>query len=146
MSRSVTVEHNGQKYTGHVATIKSTTLGIEDHGIMTANLHCEWPGGGVSVGGYCLDSPNGKPSPDFKREGTAFGLDHIMQIMDTVGVYSWEKIPGKQVIVLFDYSESGNTWGSWAVGFANILDEDKVLILKEHAEAWLSRDLENEGF
>ena len=131
MSRRITIEHAGKEYSGEVMEIESTSLGYEDHGILTAYLSCTGNGTGVVIGGFALDRAvrgDGKTS----REGTAYGLDHIIQIMRTVGVSRWEELPGKRVVVLF---EDANAWGGKARGIANLVD-DKVLILAEHAEQW----------
>ena len=77
------------------ATIQSTMLGIEDHGIMTAYLMLEGDGWGCGFGGYSLDTPSGKM--DGKRMGTAYGIDWIMAVLDTVGVDSWEQLKGKVI-------------------------------------------------
>lgn len=139
--RTITIEHNGATYYGHIATIKKTMLGYEDHGILSAYLHLEWPSGGVSVGGYALDEPADPGGSSFEREGTAYGLDHIIQLMETVGVDTWEKLPGKQVIVLFDNPSS---LGSMSRGIAGTVN-DKVFILKEHAEEWRARNEQGKG-
>lgn len=135
--RTITITHDGVTYTGHVATIKGTSLGYEDHGILTAFLHCEWSGSGIGVGGYCLDRH--KDGPGFgSRQGTAYGLDHVMRLMETVGVNEWEQIKGRQVIVLFE--GTGSTLGMTAAGIAHITDEKRVLILKDHAAEWQGRE------
>ena len=36
-----TILHEGKTYTGQIGTIKSTQLGVQDHGIMTASLNVE---------------------------------------------------------------------------------------------------------
>ena len=72
------------------AKIKSTMLGIEDHGIMTFFLFCEWPGSGGGIGGYALDGH--KPSD--QRVGSGHGYQAIRRILETVGVDKWEKLPG----------------------------------------------------
>jgi hypothetical protein len=138
-ARTIAVEHNGKTYSGELATIKSTALGWEDHGILTVMLHCEWPGAGIGVGGYCLDESTGKP--DYGRRGTAYGLDHLMRVMETVGASRWEALPGKHVIVLFDAEPGKSTWGGTACGIAHAL-EDKVLIFKDHAKIWLDAKAE----
>ena len=133
--RTLTIEYDGKTYYGHLARIASTSLGYEDHGILTAYLHCEWTGGGVGVGGFCLDSPKPREQrdeDDYSRVGTAYGLDHLIRILDTVGVDRWEQLPGQQVIVLF---ETENSWGSTSKGLAGVLN-DKVLILAAHAQQW----------
>lgn len=132
-TRTIMIDHNGRTLYGHVATIESTFLGYEHHGIFTAGLHLKWDSSGVKFGDYCLDDV---PGDDEKRHGTAFGMDHIIEIMRTVGVGTWEALKGKRVIVLFD-TESG--WGSMVQGIANIDDDDRVFIPKDHAEAWKAR-------
>ncbi len=92
MSREILIEHNGVEYGGQIGTIKSTSLGYESHGILTASLTVEWSGGGVSVGGFCLDEPKGRDGRDYSRRGTAYGLDQIMHIIGTVGVERWEDL------------------------------------------------------
>lgn len=131
--RTLLIEHDGATYHGHTAVIRKTSLGYEDHGILTAWLHCEWPGSGIGVGGYCLDRPRDVDARDYTRVGTAYGLDHLIRLMEVVGVSTWETLSGAKVIVLF---EGEGFAGSRAVGLANLLDESKVLILKAHAEAW----------
>jgi hypothetical protein len=134
-NRTITVDHNGKTFGGEIMRIESTHLGWEDHGILTAQLHCKGDGSGIGVGGYCLDVTTGPP--DYKRAGTAYGLDHLMRIMETVGVSSWEKLPGQQVIVLFE--GVGSSLGRQSVGIAGMLNSE-VLVLKEHAEGWHGRE------
>ena len=137
MSRTITVEHNGTTYYGEVMTIESTSLGAEDHGILTAYLHLKGDGTGIGVGGYGLDTPVRDAEGKFShREPTAYGFDHVMQLVRVVGASRWEDLPGRQVIVLF--SQKGS-WGQTAVGLANLIDAKRVLILQEHADEWLSR-------
>lgn len=76
-------------------------------------LHCEWPGGGVGVGGLVLDEWS---EEDDRRIGTAFGLDHIKAILDVIGVDSWEQIAGRRAIALF---EGSGGWGARSVGIAS---------------------------
>lgn len=133
MTRSIVIEHNGVEFGGQVGTVTSTRLGYQDHGILTASLVVEWKNGGVSVGGFCLDEPKDREARDFSRRGTAYGLDHLIRIVETVGVDSWEQIKGQQVIVLF---EGRSTWGAQSVGIAHATDESKVLVFSEHAAEW----------
>lgn len=78
------------------ARIKSTSLGYEDHGIMTFYLHLDYGGGGQGFGGYGLDDFDKEKD---RRVGTAFGLEAIIQVLKTVGVDTWEKLPGTPVRV-----------------------------------------------
>lgn len=137
-NRTITVKHDGETYYGHVATITSTSLGIHEHyGIFTADLTLEWTGAGVSLGGFCLDTPiTDKDDTFLGREGSAYGLDYIMQVLSVVGVNNWEELKDRQVIALFD---TKNSWGSQIKGIASLTDE-KVFIPAAHAEEWLARD------
>lgn len=135
MSRTITVEHNGSTYYGEVMTVESTHLGSEDHGILTAYLHLNGDGTGVGVGGYGLDKPVKVDGRFSHREPTAYGFDHVMQLVRVVGASRWEDLPGRQVIVLF---EKPGSWGQVAAGLAHITDAKRVLILKEHVEEWQS--------
>lgn len=83
MSRTTTVEHGGTTYYGRVAAITSTHLGEEDHGILSAYLTCQGDGWSISVGGYALDTYDRERD---RRIPTAYGLDHLVQIMRAVGV------------------------------------------------------------
>jgi hypothetical protein len=67
------------------AIIRSTNLGYEGHGIMTANLHLDYGGGGQAFGGYDM--------------GGNFGMEFIKNVIDTVGVQNWEELPGKHIRV-----------------------------------------------
>jgi hypothetical protein len=84
------------------ARIKSTSLGTEDHGILTFYLHLEWNGGGCGFGGYALDEYDKAMD---KRIATARGLQCIQEVMRVVGVSSWESLAGKYIRVEQDDSE-----------------------------------------
>lgn len=74
-------------------TIKSTFLGVEDHGIMTLFITVEGEWGGQGFGGYGLD-----------RAG-AFGVSLIRRTLEAVGVDKWEALVGKNVRVDHDYGK-----------------------------------------
>lgn len=97
------------------AKIIGTTLGIEDHGILTCQLHLEWPGAGISFGGYALDKWDDKKK---KRIGVGIGLEFIQRVMEVVGVEKWEDIKGKYVRL------DTEGWGGKALGIGNLLEED----------------------
>jgi hypothetical protein len=139
-NRSITIEHGGKTYGGQIGTITSTRLGMEDHGITTASLTVEWAGGGVSVGGFALDTVADKTAGDYSRRGTAYGLDHILRILEAVGVERWERLVGEQVIVLF---EGRSAWGAQSVGIASTTDDSKVFVMEDHAEAWRAAEGDN---
>ncbi|WP_066298926.1 hypothetical protein [Arthrobacter luteolus] len=128
---TITIKHDGKTYGGQIGTIKSTSLGTEHHGVMTGMLHVEWKGGGVGVGGMTLDTPRrAEEDNHLGRFGTAYGLDHIMRVLEAVGVDKWEDLPGTPIVVLF---EGQSIWGAASVGIAGITNE-KVLIYKDHVD------------
>ncbi|WNM74457.1 hypothetical protein SEA_BEARBQ_55 [Gordonia phage BearBQ] len=131
MNWRITVEHNGSTYYGEVYKIGRTAFGYEDHGILTAYLHCSGGGGRrIGVGGYSLDGQPETSGGD--RTPSAYGMDWIVQVMKTVGVESWEELPGQRVLVLFDQPIG---LGQVARGIANI-DSGEALIFTEHARKW----------
>ena len=104
------------------AIIKSTTLGKEDHGIMTFFITIQGEKGTcVSIGGFALDEydPNTK-NRVFKSES----MEIISKILEIVGVDSWEKLPGKYI----RFEDNG--WGSTVTKIGNIID-DKWIDIKE---------------
>lgn len=76
------------------ARITSTTLGVNDHGIMDAWLMLDYGGSGQGFGGYALDEPLKRDGKFVRRAGTSFGLQFIMDLLATLEVESWEKLPG----------------------------------------------------
>ena len=88
------------------AKIESTTLGYEDHGIFTFMLHLDYGHSGQGFGGYALDEP--KPPLDrlrVDRQGTAMGMQVIIEILNTVGVQNWEDLPGQYIRVEADHTK-----------------------------------------
>lgn len=136
-NRTIIVTHNGKDYQGQLGTIKKTRFGVHEHyGIMTADIEVAFDGAGISIGGFCLDNPADSKGGDYSRTGTAYGLDHILRILETAGVDYWEQLPGTKIIVLY---EGTSGWGGQGIGFAHAI-KDKVLIFKEHAESWRERE------
>lgn len=76
------------------AKIESTFLGVDDHGIMTFWLNLDYGGSGQGAGGWCLDEYKKKID---KRGGGARSMELIMRILSTVGVDTWEELPGKYI-------------------------------------------------
>lgn len=87
-----------------LAEIRSTFLGVEDHGIATAMLHVRYEGSsGQGIGGYALDEPRRDADDRFiGRFGTAEGMQFILAVLRAVGVDSWEKLKDQRIYVLMD--------------------------------------------
>ena len=98
------------------AIIKSTTLGIEDHGIMTFYLGLNYGCIYQSAGGYSLDTPIKKDGVFLKRIGTAFGMCLIIEVLRVVGANDWENLKGKHIRVKADSTSV------YAIG--NIITDD----------------------
>jgi hypothetical protein len=82
-----------------LAKIEKTSLGYEDHGILTAWIYLDYDGVGQGAGGYYF--AGSKPT----IEGLAFGMLWVKDFIDTVGVDSWENLVGKQVYAHASYSK-----------------------------------------
>ena len=73
--------------------IRSTMLGIEDHGLTTCWLMLEWPGSGQGFGGRMLGTE--------KKPHAAFGF-FVRRILETLGTDIWENLPGKYARIEHD--------------------------------------------
>lgn len=124
-----TLEHNGDTFTAQYGVITRTRLGINDHGIWTADIDVKFDGGGIGCGGYVLDTWDEESK---SRLGTSFGMDQVMKICATLEVEKWEDLPRTPLQVLF-LGDGG--WGSRASGISDPFGK-KVLIFEEHVEFW----------
>ena len=75
------------------AEITSTVLGREGYGIFTCELWLKFNSGGCGYGGYSLDEPAGNG----KRKMTAIGAQAVVELMNVVGVETWEDVKGQFV-------------------------------------------------
>ncbi len=109
-------------YSEELAKITRTSFGWEDHGILTAWIFVDYDGGmSQGIGGYCLDEARrdeegnvlyGKDNHFVpSREGTAYGLEMIMGMMEAVGVKKWEDLKDKYVWVIRDKGLGGKVYG-----------------------------------
>lgn len=96
------------------AFISSADLSMEDHGCLTFNMVLEGGGWGCCYGGCCLGKGYLGAS---KFEGSAKGLEYIMQIMDTVGVSKFSDLKGKYVRVAV------KGWGDTVKIIGNVLKD-----------------------
>lgn len=106
---------NGRKYDATPCVVASTSLGYEDHGILTAMLHVKGDSWGVGLGGFALDGPYNKDTKQ-REDQPACGM-FIREVMACVGVGSWEKLVGQHVHALWEHG-SGR-WGVTARGVAS---------------------------
>lgn len=98
------------------AQITNTTLGYEDHGILTFGLTLDIAsGGGCVFGGYALDEYNKETK---KRYCPGYSMELIVRIMKVVGVSSWESLEGKYIRVV-----SGG-WGSSIKKIGNLMKDE----------------------
>lgn len=74
--------------------ITETSLTMKDHGCLTFWIHLKGCSIGGSIGGYCI----GHGYLGAKHfDGSPNGLEAMARIMDTVGVDTWEDLPGKYI-------------------------------------------------
>ena len=114
--------------------IESTMLGVEDHGIFTAVLMLAFDGTGQGFGTHALDEPIEEDGKFVGRHGTAYGLDHIMRILEVVGVNRWEDLPGKYVRVQRD----GGRFD--LISRIGHITKDSWFDPKKHAEEWREKE------
>ncbi len=80
--------------------IKSTVLGIEGRGILTCSINLSFGCSRQSFGGYSFDVFDNAVD---KRIGMAWGMEFIRRLLETVGVDSWEKLPGTYCRIQADF-------------------------------------------
>ena len=107
--------------------ITSTHLGYEADGVFTFWLRLKGADGiHVSVGGYALDSPDNLGIGLLSKRSLTFkGVTLISNILDTVGVGTWEELQGKYIRVV------DNGLGSYVTKFGNLI-EDKWIDLDDY--------------
>jgi len=89
--------------TEKIAKITGTFLGYQDHGILTAMLDLDYGGGSCqSTPGLFCDERLGHDT-DFKRRGTAYGMEFVARLMRACGAQRWEDIKGRTVIAIIDH-------------------------------------------
>jgi hypothetical protein len=71
--------------------ISSSSLGMEDHGILTAWLHMLGDGWGQGFGGFALDAWNETAR---KRVGNVACGIFVRRVLETLELDSWEKLAG----------------------------------------------------
>lgn len=106
--------------------IKSTSLGYKDHGILMFRIELAGAGCGQFWGGIALDGKPVERKPGAKRQPHPFAGACIQQILQVVGVDSWESLPGCYVRVLRE-----NSYGA-IEGIQNILDDNLTFFPEEY--------------
>lgn len=103
-----------------LAKITATSLGYEDHGILTAQVFVDYGGSSQGIGGYCFDEPIRDDDGAFVcRRGTAYGMEWIARFMRACGVDTWERLVGRTIYVLKD----SDGWNARVVGVENLPTE-----------------------
>lgn len=77
------------------AVIESTSISIEDHGVLTAWLFLEFGGSGCGFGGYCLGKRRGGNLSDKNYAG-----EFLVRVLNVVGYEKWENLKGKPLRAL----------------------------------------------
>ena len=121
--------NDGKKYSIILGQIEKTNLGYEEHGIFTAWLRVKGDTWGQVVGGYVLDTT--KPDGGGDREGTAYGLDLIIRILETLGVKQWESLIGVDVYLIQNPKDQ---WGQ-VLGIVG-KNSSKPLFFQDHLKNW----------
>lgn len=105
------------------AKILSTSLGYEDHGILTFNLEVELADDGCCcIGGYVLDEYD---SIENKRiVNNPLSLQCLVNIMQVVGVNKWEDLKNQYLRVEFQ------GWGTPITKIGNLM-KDKWFDIKD---------------
>ena len=71
------------------AVIRKTLLGFEDHGSLSCFVFVDGDGWTCGFGGYRMDAPD-PLRKDVGSVGTAWGMEFIKRVLETVGVERWK--------------------------------------------------------
>ncbi len=82
------------------AIIERTMLGIEDHGILTCVLTLDYGGVLQGFGTYELDEYDESKK---RRCGTAWGMEFVRRVLETLECESWEELRGKHCRAVADH-------------------------------------------
>ena len=93
------IDIKGRIFEADIATIKSTMLGIEDHGWLTFDLQLDYGTGGQGVGSFMLDHWDSKKDKNVPLLWTAAVSRKILEV---AGVDEWEHLKGCRIIALKD--------------------------------------------
>lgn len=103
--------------------IKSTGLGpsANDGRGFGAWLHIEFNGSGQGFGGYALDTYLEKQDrrDNYDRVGTAWGMEYIRRLLDTLEVGTWEELPDTHVRV----RRTTDGWGGSIEAIGHIMKD-----------------------
>lgn len=107
--------------------ITNTSITMEDHGVLTFDITVEGDGIIVNIGGYRIGTGYlGAKEFSAKSGG---GLVAMMNIMNVVGVSTWEDLKGKYCRIKTD------GWGSPVRIIGNLI-EDRWFDMKEFFETY----------
>lgn len=99
------------------AIIEAVSLGAESHGIMTAYVTLKMDGGGVSLGGYALDTYD---KTQQKRVPTVAMGVFVHGVLDAVECSDWSKLVGKPCRVKFD---GESMWGAQVIAIGHFIKD-----------------------
>jgi hypothetical protein len=77
------------------AIITGVSLGIEDHGILTADLHLDYGGGGQCFGGLCLYN---------NLTGPNVAGHWLKRVFEVTGVNDWKGLLGTAIRVQAEHN------------------------------------------
>lgn len=80
------------------AIIQRASIGIEDHGLLTAFVTLDYGGACQGFGGYAFYSAGWKGGPG----RNAMGL-FVYRVLEIAGVSNWHELPGKCVRARADH-------------------------------------------
>lgn len=119
-----------------IGKIKSFSLGTEDHGIFTMVLHIDFRGSSQAFGHFALDQAVKKNGKFVCREGTAWGMNFIMKVMEVVDVKEIQELTDKRVTVVRD--KEG--WGGKIIGLKSVSpDKEKSFFPEKDLKQYINQ-------
>lgn len=113
------------------AKITGTSLGWEDHGILTAWITLEMDGSGISMGGFALDEWDEGLDRRIDKQGLTG--EYIRAVLETLELEKWEDLKGTYVRL------DSEGWGGRALGIGHLM-KDKWFRPDEFFKKYFNRE------
>lgn len=111
------------------AVIRSTSITIADHGVLSVWLDLDYGGSGQGFGGYVLGGLRDTNAGRHKEQKN-LAAEFIVAVLLAAGVEKWDQLPGKTIRV-----RKTDSWGD-ILAIGHIVKDNLWFSPKDTFERW----------